>query len=1095
MDEIRRELVRSPEGLPLLFIVPKQFTFQIERQLLADVSLSGYTRLYILSFERLAQYLIRQCPSFSAEILNEGGRVMALRALLSRHYQELKSFHTSARRAGFAVQLSELLKELQAYGMSHQKVELAIERSDIDARLREKLSDIMLIWKSYLEWLRNNGLRDESSLLEVAREAINENNNIRFGGVWLDGFAKLSYQEITLLGEVIKRSDSATLAFCVDSDSISKKSLFARGYMVGNTYLRCREYLEAIGCRTWVEILTGEVRRFQAQDIDLLSKSWGDFGGQTYAIQLPQNDREWLAAGGIRIVVCANPIAEAVLAARTIRKYVRGGGRYKEVAVLTRRLDNYAELLRRIFLNYQIPFFLDRRESVSHHPLAELIRYAIRIALYNWRINDLFGALKTGFASATDAEIDWLENEALANGWEGNAWQMPLSFAEDNQSAEILERLRQKLIAPFAKFCAAVKGSQDGVSGENLINAIKELFAELKVEDTLNRWYEESQKRAMQTHIPPSVHQTILEEIEELFENVKIAFGGETRALEEWQEILEAGLCGLTVGVIPPSLDQVLIGAIDRSRNPDLKLAIVIGLNESVFPEPPQFSPLLNESDREILKEKNLFDGDTFHSRLAEEWYYGYIAMTRSSKYLLLTYSASDWRGRPLNPSPFISHLQAIFLDLKLDKFAGVPIWTETEHIYELVGILSGEKVPAALEQLPAVQEVRKQLISIHKSDTSGILPEPIVDVLFGNNLRISVSGLDDYAGCPFKYFVRYVLRAEERELFEIDVKHLGRFQHSALEIFHKTLVSQGKKWRDLECDEAATLMRDICKGLVEEYHNKLFKVSPSNIFQAEVLSKNLEDFIKVSVYWMRTSYSFDPEYVELGFGLQDTNHEAYKVEVNRNKTLYLCGRIDRIDVCLPEESESALAVIIDYKSSLKKLDNVLLKNGLQLQLPLYLLVANQLPLRVNGRKLKPIGVFYLNLRGKYASGKTRDEVLLDTIEAQLEAYKHHGRFDSNYREYLDSRQGGKNSGQFVYRLKQGGGYAQNNTEAMTGEDFQTLVDNTKEFIIKIGRGIFSGRFTVDPWRKINGDSACDNCIYANICRIDRLSHRWRVVK
>jgi ATP-dependent helicase/nuclease subunit B len=39
----------------------------------------------------------------------------------------------------------------------------------------------------------------------------------------------------------------------------------------------------------------------------------------------------------------------------------------------------------------------------------------------------------------------------------------------------------------------------------------------------------------------------------------------------------------LTVGVIPPALDQVLIGAIDRSRNPELKLAIVLGLNEE-FP-------------------------------------------------------------------------------------------------------------------------------------------------------------------------------------------------------------------------------------------------------------------------------------------------------------------------------------------------------------------------------------------------------------------------------------------------------------------------------------------------------------------------------
>ena len=61
--------------------------------------------------------------------------------------------------------------------------------------------------------------------------------------------------------------------------------------------------------------------------------------------------------------------------------------------------------------------------------------------------------------------------------------------------------------------------------------------------------------------------------------------------------ILEAGLAGLTVGVIPPALDQVLIGAVDRSRNPDLQLALVLGVNESVFPAPPPPRHLLTESD------------------------------------------------------------------------------------------------------------------------------------------------------------------------------------------------------------------------------------------------------------------------------------------------------------------------------------------------------------------------------------------------------------------------------------------------------------------------------------------------------------------
>ncbi len=81
---------------------------------------------------------------------------------------------------------------------------------------------------------------------------------------------------------------------------------------------------------------------------------------------------------------CANPEAEVTLAAREILRHVRAGGRYRDVAVLVRNLEGYHEPLQRVFSRYEIPFFLDRRESVSHHPLAELTRSALRTVALQW---------------------------------------------------------------------------------------------------------------------------------------------------------------------------------------------------------------------------------------------------------------------------------------------------------------------------------------------------------------------------------------------------------------------------------------------------------------------------------------------------------------------------------------------------------------------------------------------------------------------------------------------------------------------------------------------------------------------------------------
>src|SRR5207247_10726445 len=135
-------------------------------------------------------------------------------------------------------------------------------------------------------------------------------------------------------------------------------------------------------------------------------------------------------ADTLRVAVCPNPDAEVVLAAREILRYVRAGGRYRDCAVLVRTHAGYHDALRRVFQRYEIPFFLDRREPVAHHPLAELTRYTLRTVALGWEHDDWFGALKTGLVPGDEAEFDALENQALARGWKADAWKRPLKIAE-----------------------------------------------------------------------------------------------------------------------------------------------------------------------------------------------------------------------------------------------------------------------------------------------------------------------------------------------------------------------------------------------------------------------------------------------------------------------------------------------------------------------------------------------------------------------------------------------------------------------------------------------------------------------------------------
>src|SRR5207237_9052973 len=118
--------------------------------------------------------------------------------------------------------------------------------------------------------------------------------------------------------------------------------------------------------------------------------------------------------------------------------------------------------------------------------------------------------------------------------------------------------------------------------------------------------------------------------------------------------VLEAGLGSLTVGLIPPALDQVLIGALDRSRNPAVKMAILLGMNETVFPARPSNRSLLSDGDRAELEKCQFFLHDGARHQLAREQHYAYTACTRAQHRLVLTSALHDINGAPLNAYPFL---------------------------------------------------------------------------------------------------------------------------------------------------------------------------------------------------------------------------------------------------------------------------------------------------------------------------------------------------------------------------------------------------------------------------------------------------------
>lgn len=1071
LAEIAALLKENPEGAPLLMVAPRQATYQLERQILSFEGVEGFTRLRIVSFQRLADFVFEAIGAEGQELLDEQGRIMVLRALLARHRGELKVYGESARHDGLARELSDLWREMVERHVGPKLLLESALRVE-NPRLAAKLADFALLFGKYAAWLKEKGLRDGDELLDIAAEAAEGARLPEIGGLWVDGFAQMTPQERRLLLALLTSCKRATLAFCLPPPSEEDTDALSTWSLVGRTHSQLRvELTTRLGVEPEDAVLPapGKDRRFEAAPaLAHLEAHWASpkkFEGAAEAKQL-------------RVARCASPEAEAIFAAREILKFTRNGGRFREAAVLVRSLENYHDIIKRVFKRYGIPCFLDRRESVAHHPLAELTRGMLRSLAFDFAHRDFFAALKSGLWGAELDEIDWLENLALARAWRGNIWQ-ELTFEKNVHERERrrANELRDEIFKPIARLKDAL-GAQP--TGTKLALAIRAFWDELGVEARLEEWDE-------------PLHEAVWTQMVEWLDSVALAFGDSAMPLRDWLQIVDAGLSGLTVGLIPPALDQTLVGAVDRSRNPDLKAVFLLGANEGVFPAVTKERVLLSDLERDELARADCHLAEATVWNLGRERFYGYIACTRARQSVTVTFAGAGSDGSPANPSIFVAHLKRLFPGLEVANF-DLPQWPEAEAPHELNALI----FKAALEKDSA--SIGAQLMSwpifAEASERArlGVVAEDLklspatVERIYGKRLRTSASRFEEFASCAFRFFVTSGLRAKERLEFQLDAREKGAFTHAILAKFHERVQGMGKRWKDVAPETGQKMIAEIAAEIEPEFQDGLTRLTPTNRFEARAKVEALQTFIGSYLELLR-GCDFDPQFVELPFGFEDKNEGAPALPIwtvpieGTDATLEFGGRIDRIDWFIDPANKRCLALVLDYKSSGKTLDRRLIENAIQQQLPAYLAALRA----VAGPPLfpypvEPAGAFYVNLRPRISASGSRAEAM-DQKSASADLAQD-GIFDAAILERLDP--GGTRA---LFKYPKRGSTV--SVAALPTEEFRELIEGTEARLRELGRRVFAGEIAINPYAHA-GATACEYCPHASICRIDPWTHDFR---
>ncbi|MEK7708055.1 MAG: PD-(D/E)XK nuclease family protein, partial [Verrucomicrobiota bacterium] len=304
-----------------------------------------------------------------------------------------------------------------------------------------------------------------------------------------------------------------------------------------------------------------------------------------------------------------------------------------------------------------------------------------------------------------------------------------------------------------------------------------------------------------------------------------------------------------------------------------------------------------------------------------------------------------------------------------------------------------------------------------------------------------------------------------------------------------------GRLWRHLNTPEARVILDGIARALLPGFEGGKLLADGAARFTSEVLIERLEELIGALIEWM-AQYEFDPTRVEIGFGLSLEDLPAWRLELADGRALLLRGRIDRVDLCYVDE-ETALAVVMDYKSRVRKLHPVKLHHGLELQLLSYLGVLRHLrdPENFFGvKRLVPAGVFYVPLNG--GGGRlsaARADVLATSSQERRTAYQHSGRFLADELARFDNR-GEAKGDQFRYAKKNDGSLSARGNDALPAAEFEALREKIEAHLREYAGRIFNGEVSVSPFR-IGSQTACDYCDFRPVCRFDPWTQPFRVLR
>ncbi|MEJ7750522.1 MAG: PD-(D/E)XK nuclease family protein [Thermoleophilaceae bacterium] len=620
------------------------------------------------------------------------------------------------------------------------------------------------------------------------------------------------------------------------------------------------------------------------------------------------------SGGAVRMHLAGGERAEVELCGAEVLRLLREGTPAGEVAVVFRDPTGYASMVEQVFGSYGIPYSIDNSVTLAHTGLGRGLLALIRCSVLDGSADDLLAYLRTPGLVREAYLTDSLEAEVRQKGassagaareiWEATDGRWALREIDDLASARdvpsflglLSERLERLFANPWRRTAPVFSGTE--LDDPRAFAAAHAALVELRA----------------------------------------VAVGG---AALDHQRVHDV-LCGLGVrSGAEPQPGRVQVTSPEAVRARRFSAVFVCGLQEHEFPRRSGSEPFLSDSDRRDIARASGLMLPLREDQLERERYLFYVCASRAERELVLSSRYCDEEGNPQARSFFLDDAREALGDLE-------------EHV--LTRSLSDMTWP--LEAAPTESEWERTLAREgprRASEVPGALTAPEALSALSGRGAVSAGALERFASCPVKWLVEDVLKPEK---LEPDPEQMvrGSYAHSVLERTFRLLRERtgSRRVTTENLPEAEQILIAALTSLQGE-----FRLSP-NQTRVRAAVRRLEfDLLRYLRHEAGRESLFEPEYLELRFGFEDSEHPAVELADG----LRVRGVIDRVDTW------GGWALVRDYKSgradSYKEAD---WERENRFQAALYMLVIERaLGLRAAGGVYVPLSGTDRRARGLVA--------------------------------------------------------------------------------------------------------------------------------